>query len=297
MDIQEEIKRAIENFKGHCVRKEDITFSIKKGRVIFNAKGFVYCESVASISADEEGSGLSREEVIAANIRRILKFIDDAKNPCCNSEEEYECICDTDALQYACIELENNIDIIISAEEVEVFDQYVECAVDNDKAVVFNKPDFDNEPYKLVYGGLMPQCNNDKAFAMEAAKRLVGGYFIDLEEEQVNVSLLEDIKFFEMESSENSFLTPFVALMKTSHNVSRTALRSKTLFPFITGGNFCVADNLLNRPFLLACRYTECLGGLTKENWTEYVSKKRLMEAYNVAGKVFITNEKMIEEE
>jgi len=106
-----------------------------------------------------------------------------------------------------------------------------------------------------------------------------------------------DIKFFETENKEDSVLITFVALMKTQHNISKKATRSTTLFPYYTEEKFTVADNLLGRPFLLACRYTECLGGLTKDNWTEYISQKRLIEAFSMADKVFIADENLPEEE
>lgn len=189
---------------------------------------------------------------------------------------------DNDKMQYAYLKIEEKF-ILILAYEFELFDSYLEKAIEDDKNIKINYEQSDNEPYQIVYGAMMfDEIHHTYSDIVALAKRMEGYAFLDLELEKVNVSGYQEILFFPEEALAEEFI-PFVALMQTPHHLQRMKY-SITMFPALE--NHLIWESMVNRPFLLACRESIMMEGLSEDNWTKYIEKNKLMQAYKIADLV-----------
>lgn len=184
-----------------------------------------------------------------------------------------------DMLLYAYLELGDN-KILISANEVGLFDMYLEKARNKDKEITIDYAESDDEPYQIIYGGLM--FNNDKhklEEILDFAERMKGFAFIALEEDKVVVSGYLDIEIYPSDAVSEGFL-PFAALMQTTYRLENMDY-SITMFPALKG--YYIWENMVNRPFLLACRKGYMKEGVTPENWKEHIVYDEMLEVYKVS--------------
>lgn len=196
-------------------------------------------------------------------------------------EHSDKCIySDSDAMLYCILKLDDH-ELLLSAREVQVFDQYLAFAHDNDKDVTIDMDAADQIPYCLVYGGIMFYEKKYEEIA-ELIERLKGYALLDLDREigKLAVSGYEDIVLYPELAKMDSFI-PFAALMQTTHPFDNPDI-SVTLFPLM--GDGCVWEHMANKPFLLACRRkVELDVNVTVENWKYYIDIDQLEEAYDVA--------------
>lgn len=198
---------------------------------------------------------------------------------------EHSCECrykDTDKMQYALFEAIKDRFILISAEEFAVYDKYLKAALERDKDIVINLEQSDEEPLQLVYGAMILNKGVVYEEAAKVAEELTGYALFDVEEDRVNVSGYEGIQLFPEDAESDTFI-PFAAVMKTIHRLKGMPC-SITMFPSMAGRTVWAA--LANRPFVLACRDSDLIEGLTADNWKAFIDKNSLMEAYRVADLV-----------
>lgn len=192
---------------------------------------------------------------------------------------------DDDKIAYAYLEIMDGKMILISADEVALFDEYLKHAKADDKDIVIDHEQPEKEPFQIVYGGVMfdeGKITIEKM--MEFARELKGYALYDLEENgKVNVSGYTDIVFYPEEAKGKNFI-PFAALMQTPHRLINTEAPT-TLFPAFANYNN-VWECMVNRPFLLACKESFIATNCSEESWKEEIDKERLMAAYNVADLV-----------
>lgn len=196
-----------------------------------------------------------------------------------NMHNENCCYKDEEAVLYALMEIKKNQMILISANEIDNFDYYLQSAKNGDKDITIDFETCDNEPYQLVYGALMfHDIDKDKLKDyIEASK---GRAMIALDGKNKNelaVSAYADICLFE-DNCKHAESIPFVALMQTLCEEEEDI--SITMFPCCDRN---VWENMVNRSFLLACRKFVKIEGLTQENWKEYIDMNILKEAYHLA--------------
>ena len=89
---------------------------------------------------------------------------------------------DDDKLAYAYIEITDETKILIAASEIALFDEYLEYAKADDKNIIIDHEQPDNEPFQIMYGGIM--FNEEKISVekvMELANDLKGYSLYDLE--------------------------------------------------------------------------------------------------------------------
>lgn len=187
---------------------------------------------------------------------------------------------DDDAMLYCILKLDD-CELLLSAREVQVFDQYLALAHDEDKDVTIDMDAADHMPYCLVYGGIMFHEKKYEEIA-ELIERLKGYALLDLDREIGNlaVSGYEDIVLYPELAKADNFI-PFAALMQTTHPFDDPDF-SVTLFPLM--GDGCVWEHMANKPFLLACRRkVELDANVMVENWKYYIDINQLEEAYGVA--------------
>lgn len=187
---------------------------------------------------------------------------------------------DDDAMLYCVLKLDEH-ELLLSAREVQVFDQYLALAHDKDKDVTLDTETADQEPYYLVYGGIMFHERKFEEVA-ELVEQLKGFALLDLDREigKLAVSGYEDIVLYPELAKWDGFI-PFAALMQTTHPFDNL-YESVTMFPLM--GDGCVWEHMANKPFLLACRRkVELDANVTVENWKYYIDIDQLEEAYGVA--------------
>lgn len=192
------------------------------------------------------------------------------KNDCCYKDK---------TVLYALFEIVDNKRILISANELSRFDYYLEAAKNNDTNINIDRETCDNESYQIVYGALMfHDKNKDKL--LKYINDLKGYAMIDLDGEdptQIIASAYADICLFE-DKSKHPESIPFVALMQTMCSEQETI--STTIFPYCDTN---VWENMVNRPFLLACRKFVKIDGLTTDNWKNHIDMAILDKAYQDA--------------
>ena len=184
-----------------------------------------------------------------------------------------------DMLLYAYLELGDN-KILISANEVELFDMYLEKARNGDKEITIDYSESDNEPYQIIYGGLM--FINDKhelEEILDLTERMKGFAFLTLEENKVAVSGYMDIVIYSSDAVSEGFL-PFAALMQTTYRLEDMDY-SITMFPALKG--YYIWENMVNRPFLLACREGILLESIDKNEWRSHIDTERMMQIYRLS--------------
>lgn len=182
-----------------------------------------------------------------------------------------------DKLLYAKIEIDHKM-YLISAEEISLFDQYLEKAKNKDKDVNIDLFQSDNLPFQIVYGGMMYNEGFTLERIFELAEEMRGYAFLDLEEDKVNVSGYQNIVFYPEEAESENYI-PFAALIQMPHRLENMGY-SVTLFPYL-GGNL-ILESMMNRPFLLACRESFFIEG-DGESWKRNINKEKLMEVYQCA--------------
>lgn len=187
---------------------------------------------------------------------------------------------DNDAMLY-CILKADKHELLLSAREVQVFDQYLAFAHDSDKNVKIDMDAADHAPYCLVYGGIL--FYNETYEKISALTENLKGYALldlDREVEALAASVYEDIVLYPEKAKMDNFI-PFAALMQTTHPFDNPD-ESVTMFPLI--GDGYIWEHMANKPFLLACREKIDLpNNVTLENWKEKIAEEQMMKAYLVA--------------
>lgn len=203
----------------------------------------------------------------------------------CEHEGHSECCRynDDDMLLYAYMQLTDTFMALVSANEVALFDDLLEAANNSDKNLTVDMDTCDSLPYKIIYGAVM--CRDD--FTIEDLKRNLkdnlGCAFIHLDDfdgQTVMASAFYDFVISEEFSVSDHYL-PFVALAKTNIELHNSDA-SYTLFPYLGG---LVWESMVNKRFLVACRETLEIDGLTEENWKEHISWDDMEKYYSVADK------------
>lgn len=186
---------------------------------------------------------------------------------------------DDDMLLYAYLEIHNQW-CLLSANEVSVFDEYLEYAHNDDKNINIDFDCNDKSPYQLVYGGVMYREDIDSGEVESYLESNIGCALIDLDGESdcdLIASQYEAIKLYKNHAKGNWM--PFVALMRTHHTLN-DAEYSITMFPYT--GNY-VWECMVNKVLLLACRKTVAIDGLNPLNWEQYIDEELLMRTFSVA--------------
>jgi hypothetical protein len=186
---------------------------------------------------------------------------------------------DDDMLLYAYLEIHNQW-CLLSANEVSVFDEYLEYAHNDDKNINIDFDRNDKSPYQLVYGGVMYREDIDSGKVESYLESNIGCALIDLDGESdcdLIASQYEAIKLYKNHAKGNWM--PFVALMRTHHTLN-DAEYSITMFPYT--GNY-VWECMVNKVLLLACRKTVAIDGLNPLNWEQYIDEELLMRTFSVA--------------
>lgn len=187
---------------------------------------------------------------------------------------------DDDLMLYAYLNLFDDRYFLVSANEIGLFEKYLEYAKNDDKAVMIDMESNDNVSYQLVYGGMMFRDELNINNMTEYLEKNKGCALIDLDSEtdgHLIASSYDDIKLYPHKATKN--FVPFVALMKT-HHVLHDEEISITMFPHCGG---LVWEEMINKPLLLACRETVKYEDLDTENWQNYISEEILMKAFSVA--------------
>lgn len=186
---------------------------------------------------------------------------------------------DDDMLLYAYLEIHNQW-CLLSANEVSVFDEYLEYAHNDDKNINIDFDRNDKSPYQLVYGGVMYREDIDSGEVESYLESNIGCALIDLDGESdcdLIASQYEAIKLYKNHAKGNWM--PFVALMRTHHTLN-DAEYSITMFPYT--GSY-VWECMVNKVLLLACRKTVAIDGLNPLNWEQYIDEELLMRTFSVA--------------
>ena len=188
-----------------------------------------------------------------------------------------------DLLLYAALEFTNGRTSLISANESALYDRYLDYALNKDKDVSIDLESHEKQPYQLVYGGLMFSREEINIIEIQSSlEQNKETAFIDLDSEKdghVTASLYYDIKLFPDNEAATDGFVPFVALMKT-HHVLHDKESSITMFPY---GARLVWEDMINRPFLLACRETASFDDLSRDNWKDHIDEDLLMRVFKVA--------------
>ena len=187
---------------------------------------------------------------------------------------------DVNAMLYALMEVVEDRFILISAQEVTVFNDYLQAAKENDKDIFIDFETCDKEPYQLVYGALMYH-GTPKEEVIEYVNGNKECALINVDGDEfgkIIASSYSDISMYEDRCKHGESI-PFVALMQTK--CVEEEYVSVTMFPCCDRN---VWENLVNRTFLLACRRFVKVDGLSLENWKNYIDEDILNEAYRLAG-------------
>ncbi|SES64900.1 hypothetical protein [[Clostridium] polysaccharolyticum] len=194
---------------------------------------------------------------------------------CGHSEK---CIYKGKNMLYALLEIEDN-HILLAASEMPLFYTYLKYASE-DKSLKINYDEADNEQYQLVYGSVLvnPLYEFDYKELVEVVDKMKGNALLELiDENEIRVSAYDDIFMLQNGKTEGNY--PFVALMKTKSTFVPNY--SCTMFPSIKG--YQVWESLVNRKFLLACRYATKPVGLTIEKWKNYISQETMLSINEIA--------------
>ena len=189
--------------------------------------------------------------------------------------------CNTDALLYACMEIAEGKFITIGATEVALFDEYLEASLNNDEELNINLDEVDEEPFQIVYGGVMVNYlyKDNKEAALKFIDKFKDYALGELDEgKKINTSVYKDIQLFpEFAYNSDGNYIPFAALMRTKHRLKDMEY-SITMFPL--NKSMSIVESMMNRPFLLACRESRLIERITEENWKEYLDIELLEKAY-----------------
>lgn len=104
------------------------------------------------------------------------------------------------------------------------------------------------------------------------------------------VSGYDDIVVLEQGKADGNY--PFVALMKSKDTFNPDY--STTMFPALS--EYCVWEAMVNRRFLLACRYAERIDNLDLDNWRSYISEKKMLSINQIAD-LYTCEQKVAQQE
>jgi hypothetical protein len=181
--------------------------------------------------------------------------------------------------------------ILISANECDLFYRYLEKAQNKDETVNIDYEESENLPYQIIYGGLMFDIEKENLKdIVELTSKMKNVAFLTLEEHKASVSAYADIVLYLSEALSENFI-PFAALMKTPYRLENMD-HSVTMFSALEG--HYVWESMANRPFLLACRKSILVHGLSIENWKQHISFNEMIDAYKVAD-LFIDSDELLE--
>lgn len=214
---------------------------------------------------------------------------------CCSHSESCR-YNDEDLMLYAFLNLMDDKFFLVSANEISLFDKYFAYAKNDDKEISIDLESNEKRPYQLVYGGIMfRQEENDIHKIQKYLENNKGAALIDLDSESdghIIASSYDDIKIYPYKTlikvATDNFV-PFVALMKT-HHVLHDEEISITMFPYC---GRLVWEDMINKPFLFACRETVSFDNLNKDNWEEYIDENLLLDVFKVAD-LYIPKEEII---
>lgn len=194
---------------------------------------------------------------------------------------------------YAYMNLSDDRFFLVSANEISLFDKYLSYAKAGDKGITVNLESNNRKEYQLVYGGIMVHKEEDVNKVIQYLQINKGTALIDLDSEAdgyLIASFYDDIEVYLHKTSsegERGNYVPFVALMRT-HYVLHDEEISITMFPYCGG---LVWEEMINKPFLLACRETVSYDNLNKDNWKGFIDENLLMNIFSVAD-LYIPKEK-----
>jgi len=188
-------------------------------------------------------------------------------------------------MQYALMKLSDHFMALMDANELSFFDDLLERGQKEDTDLQINESLIESEPYKIVYGALLVNCElMETEEAMNIAREMANYGFIYIKKEDAILSQYCTIEFFpELRKCNN--LIPFAACMKLPLSLENKDF-SITLTPVI--GEKCIWEYMVNRPFLLACRGESVVKDLSYDNFGEHINISTMLEAYNVAD--IVTN-------
>ena len=195
------------------------------------------------------------------------------------NKRKRKCSCQDKAMLYALVQITADARVLLSADEISVFEDYLKAAKEDDKDICVDLDTCDNEPYQLVYGAVMFH-GEEKEKVLEYINGIKNYALINVDGREfgkLTASAYADICLFE-DRGKYSESIPFVALMQTLCTEEQDT--STTMFLYC---NRSVWENMVNRTFLLACRRFIKIEGLTPENWRSYIDMKTLDEAYYYA--------------
>lgn len=175
--------------------------------------------------------------------------------------------------------------ILLATKEISLFDTYFQYGLNDDNNLAVNYDEPDSQPYQIVYGSIMSNLPYKDKELVNLVYKMKGYPLLELiDENEVRVSVYDDILMLEHGKAEGNY--PFVALMKTKDTFSM--YYSNTMFPKQFPSVF---ESLVNRPYLLACRYAIRPKGLTKENWKSYITEET-MKSINEIADLYTGDEK-----
>lgn len=192
-------------------------------------------------------------------------------------------------MKYAFMQLKDDFFALIDAEEYTFFDELLERGKSKETDIAIDEDSIDNTAYKLVYGGVLINTHlMDVETAIKTIDKMLNYAFLYIEKEKATVCTYCAIEMFPTISKAENWI-PFVALMKLPVSLQNQSC-SITLTPAISEKEHekCLWEYMVNRPFLLACRYEAVIEELTEENYKDYVDLDYMIEAYNKADLVEI---------
>lgn len=139
----------------------------------------------------------------------------------------------------------------------------------------------DNEPYSIVYGGILIADRIKKSEAFKSINAMKRYALANIEEGKISIAGYEDIIFWD-KGTDNYI--PFAALMKTTMRINDREC-AVTYFPYMSEA---IWTDIVYRHFLLAAKKAVEFTG-TKENWLNQVNIEDWLTAYKSA--LFVTDE------
>ena len=190
---------------------------------------------------------------------------------------------DDDMLLYAYMQVTDDYMALVSANEVSLFDDLLKAAHDKDANLILDEDTCENIPYKIIYGAIMVKESFGAEKAEESLNQNLGHAYLNVDDfdgKSLVMSTFDDFMISKELSSSELYL-PFVALARTNVELHDSDI-SYTFFPYFGG---TVWESMVNKPFVIACRETLEVEGLTKENWKDHVSWDDVERFYEVADK------------
>lgn len=197
-------------------------------------------------------------------------------------------------IAYALMQINKDIKIMISANEMQAFDDIIENAKYKEKINITDEV-IDETP-KIVYGAFILNTEIfDYSFGIKNEKdrkSILEKYIHNLPElKMISIDGIEDwknidkvaiVKSFKFINTDNDsyWQLPFAALIYTDLAIPKN--RSLTLFTQF--GDLDLGTNIINRHFLLACRDMDVLENLPEDyNWENYIDENKFNNAYKIA--------------